>query len=126
MPEFNKEPGEYRDTLFEVSEFLGKDVAHDLKETLGVLETAMHDEIKSRYKGDDQHLPATGSLVKERSGTKTTDRLSTSSLGHLEIPFETCSFVEREADLDRHLPMPDLVVLDVAAGLQNLEPAKVS
>ncbi len=57
---------------------------------------------------------------------ETTDRLSASSLGHLEISFGTCSFVEREADLDRHLPMSDFVVLDVAASLQNLEPAKVS
>jgi hypothetical protein len=67
MPELKKAPDEYRDTLFEVSEFLRRDVAADLEETLGVLETAMHKEIQSRYERATEPLPKTEYLVDEFS-----------------------------------------------------------
>ena len=34
--------------------------------------------------------------------------------------------VEREAHLDRDLPVPDLSIFDVAASFDNLEPAKIT
>ena len=35
-------------------------------------------------------------------------------------------FVEREAHLDRDLPVPDLSIFDMAAGFNNLEPPKIT
>ena len=63
IPEFKDAPDKYRDALYQVSEFLREDVAGGLDETLGVLETAMHQEIESRYERGKEPLPNTERLV---------------------------------------------------------------
>jgi hypothetical protein len=62
----------------------------------------------------------------EDAGRETTDRFRLRASAIWNFLRHLLSLVEREAYLDRHLPMPDFVILDVAAGLQNLEPPKVS